>query len=145
MLGQRDRLDIVLLEICHSNSSLVTLRLEQGARIPIAETAMGWALMAALPEEEREYLLTHIKRKYEDRWAFVEHKIERAFAQVKRNGYCVSLGAWRSEVTTAAVPLVPANRSAALVLGCASASLYMPSTRITREIGPTLVSARHGG
>ena len=141
MLGQRDRLDIVLLEICHSNSSLVTLRLEQGARIPIAETAMGWALIAALPEEEREYLLTHIRRKYGDRWAFVEHKIERAFAQVKRNGYCVSLGAWRSEVTTAAVPLVPANRSAALVVGCASASLYMPSTRITKEIGPTLVSA----
>ena len=141
MLGQRDRLDIVLLEICHSNSSLVTLRLEQGTRIPIAETAMGWALMAALPEEERDYLLTHIKRTYGDRWALVEHKIERALAQVKRNGYCVSLGAWRSEVTTAAVPLVPANRSAALVVGCASASPYMPATRITKEIGPALVSA----
>jgi DNA-binding IclR family transcriptional regulator len=140
MLGQRDRLDIVLLEICHSNSSLVTLRLEQGARLPIAETAMGWALMAAVPEEEREYLLTHIKRKYEDQWPLIEHKIRRAFAQIKRSGYCVSLGAWRSEVTTAAVALVPVDRSSALVLGCAGAGPYMPINRITREIGPTLVS-----
>jgi len=140
MLGQRDRLDIVLLEICHSNSSLVTLRLEQGARVPIAETAMGWALMASLPEDERDYLLAHIKRKSEGRWAVMESRIQRGLSQVKRSGYCVSHGAWRAEVTTAAVPLVPANRSAALVLGCASASPYMPPNRITREIGPTLVS-----
>jgi DNA-binding IclR family transcriptional regulator len=70
----------------------------------------------------------------------MEHKIQRGLSQVKRNGYCVSDGAWRAEVTTAAVPLVPANRSAALVLGCANASPYMPINRITREIGPTLVS-----
>jgi DNA-binding IclR family transcriptional regulator len=139
-LGQRDRLDIVLLDVCHSNSSLVTLRLEQGARIPIAETAMGWALMAALPDEERKYLLTHIKRTYGDRWADVEHNIHRAFAQIRRGGYCASLGAWRSEITTVAVPLIPADRSAALVLGCANAGPYLPMSRIAQEIGPTLVT-----
>jgi DNA-binding IclR family transcriptional regulator len=140
MLGQRDRLEIVLLEVFHSNSSMVTLRLEQGARIPIAGTAMGWALMAALPDEEREYLLTHIKRTNEEQWPLLEHKIQRGFSQFKSNGYCVSLGAWRSEITTAAIPLVPANRSVALVLGCASASPYMPMSRISREIGPNLAS-----
>jgi DNA-binding IclR family transcriptional regulator len=139
-LGQRDRLDIVLLEICHSNSSLVTLRLEQGVRVPIAETAMGWALMAALPDDERDYLLTHIKQKYGERWAVVKHNIERAFAQIRRTGYCASLGAWRLEITTAAVPLIPADRSTALVLGCASAGPYLPMSRIMREIGPALVS-----
>jgi DNA-binding IclR family transcriptional regulator len=140
ILGQRDRLDIVLLEICRSNSSLVTLRLEKGGRVPIAETAMGWALMASLPAEEREYLLTHINRKNEDRWGLFEHRIQRGLSQFDRSGYCVSLGAWRSEITTAAVPLVPMNRSAALVIGCASVSPYMSTTRINREIGPALVS-----
>jgi DNA-binding IclR family transcriptional regulator len=140
ILGQRDRLDIVLLEICHSNSSLVTLRLEQGVRVPIAETAMGWALMAALPDDEREYLLTHIKRSYGDRWAEIEHNIQRAFGQIRRNGYCASLGVWRSEITTVAVPLIPADRSAALVLGCANAGPYLPMNRIAQEIGPTLVT-----
>ena len=139
-LGQRDRLDIVLLEVCHSNSSLVTLRLEQGVRVPIAETAMGWALMAALPDEEREYLLTHIKRKYGDHWADVDSKIHRAFAQIRRTGYCASVGAWRSEITTVAAPLIPADRSTALVLGCANAGPYLPMTRIAQGIGPALVA-----
>lgn len=140
MLGRRDRLDIVFLEICHSNSSLVTLRFEKGGRVPIAETAMGWALMASLPAGERDYLLTHIKRKNEERWALFEHKIQRGLSQFERHGYCASLGAWRSEVSIAAVPLVPTNRSAALVIGCASVTPYISANKINREIGPSLVS-----
>jgi DNA-binding IclR family transcriptional regulator len=139
-LGQRDRLDIVLMEMCHSNTSLLTLRLEPGARVPIAETAMGWALMAALPEEERDYLLAHIERKQRARWPAVERDILRALSQLKRVGYCASLGAWRPEITTVAVPLVPADRSAALVIGCSSASPYLPPSRITQQIGPMLVA-----
>jgi DNA-binding IclR family transcriptional regulator len=140
MLGYRDRLDMVLLEICRSNTSFVTLRLEKGDRIPIAETAMGWALLASLPSEERDYLLTHIQQKHEEKWALFEHKIQRGLSHFHRTGYCVSLGAWRSEITTAAVPLVPANRSAALVIACASVSAYMSTSRINREIAPALVS-----
>lgn len=139
-LGQRDRLDIVLIEMCHSNSSMLTLRLEPGARVPISETAMGWALMAALPDEERDYLLAHIEQKYRSRWAAVERDILRALSQVKRSGYCASFGAWRPEITTVAVPLVPADRSAALVLGCSGAGPYLPASRISQEIGPTLVA-----
>jgi DNA-binding IclR family transcriptional regulator len=138
-LGQRDRLDIVLLEICHSNSSLLTLRLEPGARLPIAETAMGWALIGALPDEEKEYLLAHIERRQRSRWPAVERDITRALAQMKRAGYCASPGAWRSEISTIAIPLVPADQSSALVLGCSSASPYLPTSRIA-QIGPQLVA-----
>ena len=101
---------------------------------------MGWALMAALPDEERDYLLTHIKRKYGERWPEVEHRIRRAFAQIRRTGYCVSLGAWRSEITTAAVPLIPADRSTVLVLGCANAGPYLTTNRIAQVLGPALVA-----
>jgi DNA-binding IclR family transcriptional regulator len=139
-LGERDRLDIVLLEVCHSNSSILTLRLEQGARVPIGETAMGWALMAALPGSEQDYLLTHMKRRYGERWPRVERNVKRALVQTSRIGYCASLGAWRQEITTVALPLVLADRSSALVLACAGAAPYLPNTRITREIGPTLVA-----
>lgn len=138
-LGQRDRLDIVLLEICHSNSSLLTLRLDPGARVPIAETALGWALIAALPDEEKEYLLAHIERRHRSRWPAVERDINRALAKMKRSGYCTSVGAWRPEITTVAVPIVPADRSSALILGCSSASPYLPTSRIA-QIGPQLVA-----
>jgi len=139
-LGQRDRLDIVLLDICHSNSSLLSLRLEPGARVPISQTAMGWALMAALPEEEQEYLFSHIERKDRAHWPAVERDIARAFAQIRRSGYCSSLGAWRSEITTVSVPFVPVDRSSPLVLGCSGVSPYLPASRIAQQVGPALVA-----
>jgi DNA-binding IclR family transcriptional regulator len=138
-LGERDRLDIVILEICHSNNSLVTLRLETSTRVPVANTALGWALISALPDPERDYLLAHIQKKEGERWPVIDRNIRRALAQIKKSDYCVSLGAWRSEISTVSVPLVPADRSSVLVLGCAGPPSFLPSGRIAQEIGPALV------
>jgi DNA-binding IclR family transcriptional regulator len=139
-LGERDRLDIVILEICHSNTSIVTLRLETSTRVPVANTALGWALISALPEAEKDYLLTHIRKREGERWPVADRNIRRALNQIKKSNYCVSLGAWRSEISTVSVPLVPADHSSVLVLGCAGPTSFLPSNRISQEIGPALVS-----
>jgi len=140
LLGERHRLDIVLLDVCHSSSSILTLRLDQGSRVPMAETALGWALMSALPATEKAYLFTHMKEKYQDRWPVVEQRINRAFSQIEVNGYCVSLGAWRSEISTAAIPLLSADHSSVVVLGCAAPAPYLPINRMKQEIGPALLA-----
>jgi DNA-binding IclR family transcriptional regulator len=140
LLGERHRLDIVLLDVCHSSSSILTLRLDQGSRVPMAETALGWALMSALPPTEKAYLFTHMKEKYLDRWPAVENRIKRAFSQIEANGYCVSLGAWRSEISTAAIPLLSADQSSVVVLGCAAPAPYLPINRMKQEIGPALLA-----
>src|ERR1700737_1455642 len=59
-LGSRDRLNLIYVEHCRSNSA-VMLRLDLGSRIPLATTAMGRALLAALPAKEREWLMHHMK------------------------------------------------------------------------------------
>lgn len=142
-LGERERLDIVILDICHSNSSIVTLRLETSTRVPVANTALGWALISALPEPEKDYLLAHVQKKEGERWTKVDRNIRKALAQIKKLNYCVSIGAWRSEISTVSVPLVPADHSSVLVLGCAGPTSFLPSNRISREIGPALVSLSH--
>jgi DNA-binding IclR family transcriptional regulator len=58
----RDRLNLIYVEYCRPDST-VTLRLDVGSRIPIATTSMGRALLAALPEQERAYLMEHIARR----------------------------------------------------------------------------------
>jgi len=92
-LGERERLDILISEVCHTKSSIVTLRIETGTRVPLANTALGWALFSALPESEQEYLLAHIKRKEQARWPNIERHIRGALAQIEKTHYCVSRGA----------------------------------------------------
>src|SRR5215831_18567193 len=80
-LGTRDRLDLIYVEHCRSRHG-VMLRLGLGSRIPIATTAMGRALLAGLPETEREWLLGYLKRQEGKGWAKVRGGIERAIADV---------------------------------------------------------------
>src|SRR5690348_8096436 len=47
-LGNRDRLSMIYLQHCRSNSN-VTLRMDIGTRVPIAQTAIGRAFLMALP------------------------------------------------------------------------------------------------
>ena len=60
-LGTRDRLDLIYLELARSKHGAM-LRLMQGSRLPITTTAMGRALIAGMPDEERDWLLGYIKR-----------------------------------------------------------------------------------
>jgi DNA-binding IclR family transcriptional regulator len=70
-LGTRDRLDLIYLELARSKHGAM-LRLMQGSRLPIATTAMGRALIAGMPESERNWLLGYIKRQEGKNWPKVK-------------------------------------------------------------------------
>jgi DNA-binding IclR family transcriptional regulator len=142
-LGERDRLDILISEVCHSTSSMVTLRVEIGTRVPLANTALGWAFISALPESEQEYLLAHIKRTWQVRWPQLERNIRKGLAQIEKVQYCVSRGAWGAEITTVSVPVIPQDRSSILTLGCSVPTALVQPSRIHSEIGPELVRLSH--
>ena len=71
VLGTRDRLDVIVLETCASKPASLDLKLHAGTRLRIASSPMGWALLAALPELERFYLLGNVERKTGDRKSVV--------------------------------------------------------------------------
>jgi DNA-binding IclR family transcriptional regulator len=139
-LGERERLDILISEVCHSKSSIVTLRIETGERVPLANSALGWALFSALPDPEKEYLMAYIKANEQSRWPSIERNIRRAVAQIEKTHYCVSRGAWREEVTTVSVPVIPHDRSSIMALGCSIPTALVKPNSIEREIGAELVS-----
>jgi DNA-binding IclR family transcriptional regulator len=59
--------------------SAVTLRRDVGSRIPLATTSMGRALLCALPQNERDFLMDHIRLRNEEQWPKVKAGIEQAF------------------------------------------------------------------
>ncbi len=136
-LGARDRLSMVYLD-CVRGPCPVTLRLDVGARIPIAITAMGRAHLAALPAEERDYLLRSIKEREPDDFARIEAGIAQACDDFAARGFCSSFGDWQPHVHAVAAPVVWGEEGQLFSLNCGAPAFMMPAERLENEIGPRL-------
>jgi DNA-binding IclR family transcriptional regulator len=140
VLATRDRLDVVVLETRASKPVTLDLKLYAGTRLRIASSPMGWALLAALPELERFYLLGNVERKTGRDWPHLRRRISEGISQVHNVGYCMSLGEWEPELAILAAPLIIPDRTP-LVLACIGPSARFGRARVERELGPRLVAA----
>ncbi|WP_137937224.1 IclR family transcriptional regulator [Chitinivorax sp. B] len=137
-LAARDRLDMIYLENCRSRSS-VTLRLDTGMRMPIATTSIGRAFLAGLPQAERQFLLQHLERRAGQRWAEQQIGIRAAMEDYARRGFCLSIGEWKRDVNSVAVPLIIPELSDVVVFSCGGPSFSIKPRQLTEDLGPRLV------
>jgi len=138
-LGNRDRLSMIYLQHCRSNSN-VTLRMDIGTRVPIAQTAMGRAFLMALPESERKILLARIKAGASRRWPEIEKSIKQAQRDYRAHGLCISLGDWQREVWALGAPVVSWDGRAILALNCCVPALGTSKTTFVEKTGRKLVA-----
>jgi DNA-binding IclR family transcriptional regulator len=138
-LSSRERLDLVVLESCSGEPSPSSLKLRVGTRVGIASTPMGWALLAALPELERYYLLENVKRRLPLDWPRLQRCSSEAMAQLSDRGFCTSQWERARDPGIVAAPIIFENRSP-LVLACLGSSSQMTRQRLERELGPRLLA-----
>jgi DNA-binding IclR family transcriptional regulator len=138
-LGTRDRLDLIYVAHCRSKHG-VMLRLGLGSRIPIANTAMGRALIAGLPETERDWLLDYMRRQAGKGWPKVRAGLERAISDVAKRGFTLSIGEWERDINAVGVPLMAPDGSGAFAFNCGAPSFQFTRERIESDIGPRLVN-----
>ena len=138
-LGSRDRLNMVYVEHCRSDAT-VTLRLDLGSRIPVETTAMGRALLAALPESERQYLMDHAAKRDPQNWPRVRAGIEQAVEDYRTRGFVISAGGWQADVHAVGVPLIPPDGSPILALNCGGPAFLFDRQRLIEDLGPRLVN-----
>jgi len=138
-LGSRDRLSLIYVEHCRSKAA-VMLRLDMGSRIPIATTAMGRALIAALPEREREWLISHIAKREGERWPKIRSGIDRAIKDLATRGFTVSAGDWHTDVFAVGVPLIAPDGSGVFAFNCGGPAFQINKERLESDIGPRLVN-----
>ena len=138
-LGARDRMEMVYLEVCRGPGE-VTLRIDIGDRIPLASTAMGRALLSALPDSERDFLMEHVRKRTEDAAEFsrIAKGVEQAVVDVAERGFCMSVGDWRKDVNAVGVPLVAHDRNVYGLI-CGGPSFKLPREMLETECGPQLV------
>jgi DNA-binding IclR family transcriptional regulator len=137
-LAARDRLSMLYLHNCVGHSTLA-LRIEIGSRVPIALTSLGRALLAALPDSERDYLMDRIRARSKDNWSKLKRRIETSIRQINKQGFCLVDGEWRSHVRAVGVPLIFPDNSGVMALNCAGPSVKLSIERLEQDLGPRLV------
>lgn len=140
-LSSRDRLDLVVIDSCRTSALPAALQPGIGTRLGLASSAAGWALLASLPEAERDYLLQsaeHHPPHGGAREGQLRRRSREAIGQVRTGGFCVALGESGQPMTMVAAPIQVAGR-APLAVSCMGPASLMGRARSVRELGPALV------
>jgi DNA-binding IclR family transcriptional regulator len=138
-LGMRDKLSMIYVENCRSQNAL-TLSLDVGSRIPVANTAMGRAYMAILPEAERERLWQSIQQTDPESWAHTRQAIESSIQEYETLGCCTSFGGWQKDVNAIAVAFQPGNGMAPMAINCGGPAFNLSQDFLLNEVRPHLLN-----
>lgn len=137
-LSSRERLDLVVIDSCRTTSLPVSLQPGIGTRLGLVSSPAGWALLAGLPEPERNYLLHSVEQHPASEWLQMRRRSSEAIGQVRQGGFCVSLGGSGQPMTVVAAPIQLSDGST-LAVSCMRPSKLMGGKEHVRELGPALV------
>lgn len=141
-LGVCDGLEMVVIEACRARTSMVTVRLDVGSRLPIATSALGRAYLSSLEMAERALLLEQLKNANDADWLRLSAGIDTSLRDAAAHGYCASLGELRTEVNSIATPLtLPGGERVAI--NCGGPAFKFPESRLRDEIAPRLLVTAH--
>lgn len=137
-LGTRDRLSMIYIANCRSQSAL-TLSLDVGSRIPLATTAMGRAYLAVVPDSERNDLMDRIRELDEIAWPKIRNGIDTALRQYREIGVCCSFGDWQKDVNAIAVGFRPGGGMPAMAINCGGPAFNLSKEFLLDKVRPRLV------
>ena len=140
-MGTRDRLGITVLEVQRppTPTRLVT-NIDVGTVLPLPTTAMGLAYLAAAPAAERAQMLVALEARDPTAAPSWRETVDRAEADLARQGFVTTQRSWGREVNGVGVPLLLGERRALYAFHCAGPSARMPVMLMRRELGPRLVA-----
>lgn len=140
-IAARDRLQMVYVDVVQGQSNM-TMRRPVGSHLPMAQSSMGRACLAAMPESERAFLLGHIRQRNPEAWPTIRKGLERALRDYEDYGYCLSIGEWHKGVNSVAVPLVH-EQYGVLAFNCGGPSFQLSREKLEDDVGPRLIALVH--
>lgn len=138
-LGVGEGTQMIYLEYCDGPDT-VTTRLRVGALVPMAHTAMGRAYLWALPPARHQHHLELIEADERGEASRLKARLRRAFAELERDGFVVSLGEWRPQIYAAGAPVYLDNGATILALNCGVRRQDQSEQTFRERLGPALVA-----
>jgi DNA-binding IclR family transcriptional regulator len=139
-LGARHNLEMIYVAHSRSTARLI-LGLDVGARLPLARTAMGRAVLCATPAIEREVLFKRMAAAEGDRGPPLSRRLTEVQSQFDAQGFVTTEGEWDPAISAAAVPVNLGDGRTLLGLSVGGASTWLNGSFLHDEVGPLLVSA----
>ena len=136
-MASRDRLNMIYLDVVQGKGN-VTMRRQVGTYLPIHLSSMGRACLAAMPEDEREFLMRAIQQKNPEDWEQIKASLDQAFRDYAQYGCCFSMGDWHKDVNSVAVPYFH-DQHGLLVFNCGGPSFVLNQDKLQQEIAPRLL------
>lgn len=137
-LGVIDRNRALYIELMRGSSTF-TVQLDVGSRVPLAKSAMGWALIAALDPAERDTVYARLANRYGREWPEMRAWIEGAIKQYETLGYVTAAGTWRTDIHAVGVPLIAVDGSGIFAFNCGGPPHQFTTRQISEVVGPYMV------
>jgi DNA-binding IclR family transcriptional regulator len=137
-LGVLDRNRALYVDISRGSATF-TIQLDVGSRIPLAKTAMGWALLAGMEERERESVMSRLAEHHGRDWPAYATQIKAALNEHRSKGYVRSMGVWRDDINAVGVALPVQDGSGVYALNCGGPPYKFTAAEIAAVYGPALV------
>jgi DNA-binding IclR family transcriptional regulator len=139
-LCSRDRLSMVYVDVARS-SAAVTLSLDTGARIQIANSASGRAYLSAIPDDQREEIMEGVREVAEvARWPALQRGVAKAIVDYRSLGVCCSFGEWQKDINAIAVPVRPGSNLPPMALSCGGPAFSVSQEFLLEEVRPRLIA-----
>lgn len=105
-IAERHSLSMVYLERCQGNSVLL-LNFQAGSRMPIYNTAIGWAYLAGIDDAQRADLLQQMKEAAGRAWRSEKKQMDAALEFHAEHGFVINNGVQHPGIIAVAVPVCP--------------------------------------
>ncbi|RTM11068.1 MAG: IclR family transcriptional regulator [Hyphomicrobiales bacterium] len=150
-MGMRDGLEMVYVANCRPETP-VTLRLNVGSRLPIWQTSMGLAYLAAMEEPLRDRVIRQLIETNPDTRDKIQRAIDSGLESYAKLGFVSSFGDWYSYINAVGVPFRPTDGSQLVAITCggikdlapveACLSVYVPKLKaLLAELQNRLIGA----
>jgi DNA-binding IclR family transcriptional regulator len=138
VLATRDGMTMVCHEVCHGNN-ILSLRVNAGSRLSLPRSAMGRALIGAMPEPERADLLKIVRSDLGVEWSGFQNVVTDAIEQMRNRGFYVSIGTLEQGVNGIGTVIAQNGMPVTHTLGLAGPAFRFPRARLESELGPALL------
>ncbi len=142
VLGRKDKLWMVCDEVCHSNSTMLTLRVNVESRLRLPNSVMGHALLGSATREQRAVVLEDIRAEHGGDWSAFESLVAESAVQLREKGYCISIGTLEASVNGVGTPISVPDHPPDFALGCAGPAFLFPRKRLEEDLGPKLLQMK---
>jgi len=137
-MGIRDRFTMTFIESSRSPNHRLTMP-EIGGTVPLLQSAMGRAYLAAMESRQREELLASYRIHRPSEWDRYASELPAALADYEHRGFTCSFGEVRPEAYACAVPLRLRWDDEIISVNCGIAAHLVGRDELIDTIGPKLV------